>query len=142
MPSGTGAPTGIAEKEAFLAVIAASAGECGGPVLAQWQAELTFAECGRALPLAWPLPGWLDDYRACLKSALADQTPSAGAIGPFLSLMLAGRDASAAQLLRALTRLQPFADKRRRIRRVQAQFASIHPARSLAEALGVRIVAQ
>jgi hypothetical protein len=143
------APTGawVAKTHAFLAVVVPAAADCGEPSFAQWRAELELAGCSRALPLAWPLPEWLDDYRVLLATALADPpTPRsawwAGAIRTFLQLMLADRDKSAAGFIRALVRLHPFADETRRIRRVQALFASIRPARSLAEALGFTIVTQ
>jgi hypothetical protein len=143
------APTGagVAKEQAFLAVIVTAAADCGEPAFAQWRAELGLAGCGRALPLAWPLPQWLDDYHALLATALSDPRAArsawwAAAIKSFLQLMLADRDKSAAGFIRALVRLHPFADETRRLRRVQALCASIRPARSLAEALGFTIVAQ
>lgn len=144
-PNGTRA-TIAADEEAYLAVIVTSAGKCGEPTFVEWRAELKLAECSRALPLAWPLPDWLDDYRQLLARALADQKGApqsgwwVGAIRAFLQLMLAGRDEAAAEFIRALTRLHPFADETRRLRRAQALFASIRPARSLADGLGFRIV--
>jgi hypothetical protein len=124
-----------------------TAADCGEPAIDQWRAELELAGRCRALPLAWPLPDWLDDYRALLAAALADRPTRgsawwAGAIRTFLQLVLAGRDKSAARFIRALARLHPLAEETRRIRRVQGLFASIRPARSLAEALDFRIVEQ
>jgi hypothetical protein len=78
-------------------------------------------------------------------TALRDQTSApntapqaawwAEAIRDCLKLMLPGRDKSAAALVRTLTHLYPFADEMRRLRRAQALFAAIRPARSLAAAL-------
>ncbi len=137
---------------AFLAVIVTSAAESGDQAFDAWQAELKLVECSRALPLAWPLPEWLDDYRDLLVTALRDQKSTrkgsqravwwTGEIREFLQIILAGRDRSAADFIRTLTQLHPFADETRRLRRVQALFASIRPARSLAEAFGFRIVAK
>jgi hypothetical protein len=144
-PAPTGA--GVAKVHAFLAVVVTAGADCGEPAFTQWRAELELARCSRALPLPWPLPEWLDDYRVLLATALADPPAPrsawwAGAIKTFLQLMLADRKKSAAGFIRALVRLHPFADETRRIRRVQALFASISPARSLAEALGFTIVIQ
>jgi hypothetical protein len=143
----TAAATGIAvaKGHAFLAVVVTAAADRGEPALAKWRAELELAGCSRALPLASPLPEWLDDYRALLATALADPpTPRsawwAGTMKTFLQLMLADRDKPAAGLVQELVRLHPFADETRRVRHVQALFASIRPARSLAEALGFTIV--
>jgi len=135
---------GLFEERDFAGLRAA---DCGEPAIGQWRAELELAGRCRALPLAWPLPDWLDDYRALLAAALADRPTRgsawwAGAIRTFLQLVLADRDKSAARFIRALARLHPLAEETRRIRRVQALFASIRPARSLAEALDFRIVEQ
>src|SRR5262249_18527810 len=64
--------TGAAGERAFLRAITAAAFDCGEPAFAQWRAELEFADSTRALPLAWPLDEWLDDYRALLATALVD----------------------------------------------------------------------
>jgi hypothetical protein len=142
----TAATAGAAAEQAYLAVVVTSAGEYGEPAFAKWRADQKLAECSRALPLAWPMAEWLDDYRDLLATALADKKIAlrsawwTGAIRAFLQLMLDGQDKSAADFLRALTRLHPFADETRRVRRVQALFASIRPALSLTEALGFRIV--
>ena len=133
---------GLFEERDFAGLRAA---DCGEPAIGQWRAELELAGRCRALPLAWPLPDWLDDYRALLAAALADRPTRgsawwAGAIRTFLQLVLADRDKSAARFIRALASLRPLAEESRRIRRVQALFASIRPARSLAEALEFRIV--
>jgi hypothetical protein len=129
-------PRGSAAEEAYLAVVLTSAAKSSEPEAAKLTAELKLAECSRALPLAWPLPEWLDAYRDLLATALWR-----AAIEAFLRLMFAGRDQSAAALIRALTRLDPFAEETRRLRRVQALFATLRPARSLAEGFGFTIVA-
>jgi hypothetical protein len=137
---------GIVAGKAHLAVIVSAAAERNDAAVAAWQAELRLAECSRALPLAWPLTEWLDNYRDLLVTALTAQknepgkAPREGEIVEFLRLMLAGRDKSAANLVRTLTRPYPFSAKTSRLRRVQALFAAIRPARSLAEALDFRVV--
>jgi hypothetical protein len=147
-----GPAAGVAAEPTYLAVVVTSAAESGEPASEEWRAELKLAECSRVLPLAWPLSEWLDDYRGLLVTALSrPRHPHYGArraarwteeIREFLQLMLAGRDKSAAELIRSLTQLYPFAEETRRLRRVQALFAAIRPARSLAEALDFRIVTQ
>jgi hypothetical protein len=138
-------PRGLAAEEAYLAVVLTSAAECGEPEVAQLRVELKLAECSRALPLAWPLPQWLYAYRDLLATALAERkTPLLSrswpaAIRAVLQLMFAGRDKSAAELIRALG-LHPLAEETRRLRRVQALFATIRPARTLAEGFGFTIV--
>jgi hypothetical protein len=141
-----------ASAQTHLAVVMSCPVEYRDPVFDQWQAELKLAECSRGLPLAWPLPEWLSDYRDLLVTALHGErsthkripraAPWVEEIREFLRLMLGGRDKSAAGFIRTLMHLYPFADEMRRLRRVQALFASIRPARSLAEALGFTIVRQ
>jgi hypothetical protein len=147
-----GKGTGVAAERAYLAVVVTSATENSEPAFEEWRAELKLAESGRVLPLAWPMSEWLDDYCDLLVAALRGQGRSHNGarhaawlteeIREFLELMLAGRDKSAADLIRSLTQFHPFADELRRLRRVQALFATIRPARSLAEALDFRIVTQ
>jgi hypothetical protein len=148
-PDADGTSAEADAEPAYLAVIVTSAAEPGKPAFDEWQAELKLVECSRALPLAWPLPEWLDDYRDLLVTALHDQRSThkrpqrawwTEEIREFLRIVLAGRDRSAADFIRTLTQLHPFADQTRRLRRVQALFASIRPACSLAEAFGFRIV--
>jgi hypothetical protein len=141
---------GSAADRAYLAVVVPAAPESVRPVFDELRAELKLAESTRGLPLAWPLPEWLGDYRDLLLAALGGlkatprRAPQAasrtGEIREFLELLLTGRDGSAAQLMRRLTRQCPFAQEMRRLRRVQALFALIRPAHSLAEAFEVRIL--
>ena len=139
-------------NQTYLAVVMSCPVECRDPVFDQWQAELKLAECSRGLPLAWPLPEWLGDYRDLLVTAMHGErsthkripraAPWVEEIREFLRLMLGGRDKSAAEFIRTLLHLYPFADEMRQLRQVQALFASIRPARSLAEALDFTIVRQ
>jgi hypothetical protein len=140
-----GLAAGLPAEEAYLAVVLTSAAECSEPDVAQLRVELKLAECSRALPLASPLPQWLDAYRDLLATALAERkTPLLSsswpaAIKAFLQLLFAGRDKSAAELIRALS-LHPLAEETRRLRRVQALFAALRPARTLANGFGFSIV--
>ena len=151
-PVGAGSAHTGAPDRTYLVVVVSGSLERRQTVFDEWQAELKLAECSRNLPLAWPLPDWLDDYRALLVRALCRETstrkkqsrtdPWNGEITEFLRLMLGGQDKSAGEFIRTLTHAQPFADELRRLRRVQALFALIRPARSLAEALDFAIVRQ
>ena len=144
-----GAVVGAAAEQSYLAVVVASPADCGEADFGERQAELRLAQSSRSLPLARPLRQWLDDYCDLLETTLhgpastGEKTTSAvrEEIREFLGLMLTGRDRSAAEFIRTLTELHPFTDELRRFRRVQALFATIRPARSLAEALDFRIVA-
>jgi hypothetical protein len=135
-------------ESAFLAVVVPSAAKRGDSNAVRWQVESELVECSRALPMEWPLSDWLSDYRDLLSTALADREAAAGSarwedgIKSFLNLMLTGQDRAAAQFIRALIHSRPFPEEISKIRHVQALFASIRPARSLAEMLGVRIVMQ
>jgi hypothetical protein len=140
----------VAGERVYLAVVLTSAADPEESDVEAWRAELKLAQCSRALPLAWPLPAWLGDYRDLLIAALEDQRITRkGAtrvawwkeeIREFLKLMLSARDKPAAELIRALTRDCFFANELRQMKRVQALFAWMRPARSLAEALDFRIV--
>jgi hypothetical protein len=136
---------GNSAEEAYLAVVLTSVADCSEPEVAKLTAELKLVECSRALPLAWPLPEWLDAYRVLLATALAERKTIfrsrswSAAIMAFLQLMFAGRDKSAAELIRALS-LHPLAEETRRLRRVQALFAALRPARTLANGFGFTIV--
>ena len=105
-------------------------------------------ECSRVLPMERPLSDWLGDYRDLLSTAIADQETAAeparkaDGIRSSLNLMLAGQDRAGAQFIRALLHSRPFAEETSKLRHVQALFASIRPARSLAEMFGFRIVVQ
>jgi hypothetical protein len=145
-----GAVAASAAAKACLAVILSPTVDHRDATLGDWQAELKLAECSRALPLAWPLPEWLDDYRGLLILALAGKRNTqrrearhnswSEDTREFLHLLLAGRDKSAAELIRTLTQRSPFSAETRRLQRVQALFALIRPAHSLAEALDFRII--
>jgi hypothetical protein len=143
---------GAGGEQPHLAVVVTQAAEFDEPGFEEWQAELALVESSRALPLAWPLREWLEDYCDILVTALRGRAgtrqhaPAAARgtaeICDFLQLMLSGGDRQAAEFIRSSARLPPFADEMQRLRRVQALFALIRPARSLAEALGFRIVTQ
>jgi hypothetical protein len=145
-PQGTAAGP---SNQTYHAVVMNCPAECGDPVFDQWQAELRLVECSLGLRLSRPLPEWLDDYRDLLTTALRGgrsaqkrmprTAPRVEEIREFLQLMLGGCDKSAARFIRTSMRPYPFGDEMRRLRRVQALFASIRPTRSLAEALGFMI---
>jgi hypothetical protein len=138
--------SGSAAEAAFLAVVVPSPTTGDAEDSVRWQAELELVERSRVLPIEWPLSDWLSDYRDLLSTALAEQKTATGStrwilgVGSFLNLMLSGQDHTAAQFVRAFTHSRPPAEETRKISHVQALFASIRPARSMAEALGVRIV--